>query len=339
MNGVSTAKLLAGVAVVAALSTTACSVEVRQQSGDNAGQSGPVKIAVVPKAIGFDFWEQVRVGAECAASKQPEVDVQWDGVTAESDVSGQQSLLQDMLSKGDVNGLVYAATDAKALADITRTATQQGTTVVNMDSGTNPQPPEVPVFATNNVAAAEQGTDLLAKELGGAGKVAFIEFQPGTSTNETRGQGFKNGLARNPGLQLVAQQSSDSDYNTALQVTQDILTANPDLNGIYAANEPSVLGAAEAVRQAGKAGQVKIIGWDTSDGQIQALQEGVITGLIAQNPFKMGYSAVEAAVGRIRGGQQPPVDTDTGSMLITKENLNSPEIQKLLNPSCENPPQ
>ena len=338
MSKVSRSRLLAGVAVVAALST-ACSVGVRQQSGDNAAQGGPVKLAVVPKAIGFDFWEQVRVGAQCAASKKPDVQVHWDGVTAESDVSGQQSLLQDLLSKGDVNGLVYAATDAKALADITRSATQQGTTVVNMDSGTTPQPPDVPVFATNNVAAAEQGTDLLAKELGGQGKVALIEFQPGTSTNETRGQGFKNGLARNPGLQLVAQQSSDSDYNTALQVTQDILTANPDLNGIYAANEPSVLGAAEAVRQAGKAGQIKIIGWDTSDGQIQALREGVITGLIAQNPFKMGYASVDAAVSKIRGEKKAPANTDTGAMLITKENLDSPEIQKLLNPSCDNPPQ
>ncbi|QUH01382.1 substrate-binding domain-containing protein [Saccharopolyspora erythraea] len=331
--------LATGCLLALSVAATSCSVGVREQTGDNAAKEGPVKIAVVPKAIGFDFWEQVRVGAECAASKQPDVKVHWDGVPAESDVSGQQNLLQDLLSKGDVNGLVYAATDAKALADITRTATQQGTTVVNMDSGTNPQPPDVPVFATNNVAAAEQGTDLLAKELGGQGKVAFIEFQPGTSTNETRAEGFKRGLAKNPGLKLVAQQSSESDYNTALQVTQDILTANPDLNGIYAANEPSVLGAAEAVRQAGRVGQVKIIGWDTSEGEINALRQGVITGLIAQNPFKMGFASVDAAITKIRAQQRPAPATDTGSMLITKENLDSPEVQKLLNPSCENPPQ
>ncbi|MGI6781283.1 MAG: substrate-binding domain-containing protein, partial [Acholeplasmataceae bacterium] len=158
-------------------------------------------------------------------------------------------------------------------------------------------------------------------------------------TNETRAEGFRKGMAKHPGLQLVAQQSSDSDFNKALQVTQDILTANPDLNGIYAGNEPSVLGAAEAVRQAGKAGQIKIIGWDTSEGEVQALREGVITGLIAQNPFKMGYEAVNAAVGKIRGSANgPDANTDTGAALITKENLDSPEIQKLLNPSCANPP-
>ena len=315
-----------------------CSAEVRKPTGGGGESGGPIKLAVVPKAIGFDFWEKVRLGAECATSKTPGVQMQWDGVTSESDVSGQQTLLQDMLSRG-VNGLVYAATDAKALSQITNQAIQQKTPVVNMDSGTTPQPPDVPVFATNNVEAAEKGTDLLAQQLGDKGKVAFIEFQPGTSTNETRGAGFKRGLAKNPGLQLVAQQSSQSDYNKALQVTQDILTANPDLNGIYAANEPSVLGAAEAVRQSGRVGKVKIIGWDTSQGQIEALRQGVISGLIAQNPFKMGYSAVQSAIGKIRHEQKPEASTDTGSMVINKENLEAPEVQRLLKPSCANPPQ
>lgn len=326
-------------AACALLVVLASGCAVREPTGNGNKDPGEeIDVAVVPKAIGFDFWEQVRVGADCAASKNHNVSMNWDGVSSESDVSGQQSLLQDKLSQGDVDGLVYAATDAKALANVTKNAIQQGTTIVNMDSGTEPQPEDVPVFATDNVRAAEKGTDLLAEQLGGQGKVAFIEFQPGTSTNDTRGEGFKRGLAKHPGLKLVAQQSSESDYNTALQVTQDILTANPDLNGIYAGNEPSVLGAAEAVRQAGKAGKIKIIGWDTSEGQVDALRDGVISGLIAQNPFKMGFQSVQAAVDKLRG-RQPESATDTGSMLITKQNIDTPEVQKLLNPSCANPPQ
>lgn len=333
-----TRKFLPMLCLLSALVLVAgCAVQVRQPTGGGAAQGGPIRLAVVPKAIGFDFWEQVRVGAECAGTHSPGVNVHWDGVTSEEDVSGQQRLLQDMLAQR-VNGLVYAATDAKALSQVTNQAVQQGITVVNMDSGTTPQPPSVPVFATDNVAAAEQGTDVLAQQLGDHGNIAYIEFQPGTSTNETRGEGFKRGLAKHPGLKLVAQQSSHSDYNTALQVTQDILTAHPDLDGIYAGNEPSVLGAAEAVRQAGKAGKIKIFGWDTSKGEIAALRQGVITGLIAQNPFKMGYSAVSAAVAKIRGNNQPPTGTDTGAKVVTKDNINDPEIQKLLNPSCANPP-
>jgi ribose transport system substrate-binding protein len=318
---------------------SACSIQTRQSSGTTANANGPIRLAVVPKAIGFAYWEQVRLGAQCATDKQPGVSMHWDGVTAETDVSGQQNLLQNLLAQGNLNGLVYAATDAKVLSQVTQSALQRGVTVVNVDSGTTPQPSQVPVFATDNVAAAKKGTDLLAEQLGGHGDIAFIEFQPGSSTNETRAQGFRQELTKYPGLRLVADQSSDSDYNKALQVTQDILTANPNLSGIYAANEPSVLGAAEAVRQAGKAGKVTIVGWDTSSGEIQAVRDGVITALIAQNPFKMGFDGVTMAVAEIRKQPPPRLSTDTGAMVITKDNLSSPDVQKLLNPNCANPPQ
>src|SRR5215204_6946931 len=254
--------LAASLALVAAV---ACGAQVRESGGGGGSQGGgggkgenaSVQLAVVPKAIGFDFWEQVRLGAQCAAQKASgDVNVQWDGVTSETDVNGQVNLLQNFITQG-VDGLVYAATDAKVLSKVTQSAKQQGITVVNIDSGTEPQPSDVPVFATDNVVAAEQVPELMAKELGKqGGEVAFIPFQQGTLTNEQREKGFKEGLKQHPELELVAEQSSQSDYNKALQVTEDILTANPDLDAIFAANEPGVLGAAEAVRQAGKAGDV-----------------------------------------------------------------------------------
>jgi len=335
-------RLLLTVALILALALAAsCGAEVRESGGGKeggGGEDGPVRLAVVPKAIGFDFWEQVRIGAECAAeTSEGEVQIQWDGVTAETDVTGQQSLLQNFITQG-VEGLVYAATDARVLADVSQEAINQGLTVVNIDSGTEPQPDEAPVFATDNVAAAEQATQLLADELGqGGGKVAFIPFQPGTATNDTRDEGFKNVMDQNPQLELVAEQSSESDYNTALQVTEDILTANSDLNAIYAANEPGVLGAAEAVRQAGKAGEIVIVGWDTAPDEIAAVEEGVVTALVAQNPFRMGYDGVNAAVQGIRRGT-PPEGGDTGSVLVTQDNLNDDEIQAVLNPTCDDPP-
>src|SRR5829696_3837700 len=299
--------LAASLALVAAV---ACGAQVResgggggQGGGEGKGENAPVQLAVVPKAIGFDFWEQVRLGAECAAQRaEGEVDIQWDGVTAETDVNGQVNLLQNFIQQG-VDGLVYAATDAKVLYQVTKSAKQQNVTVVNIDSGTEPQPNDVPVFATDNVAAAQKVPDLIAKELGeGGGKVAFIPFQQGTVTNEQREKGFKNGLKQHPELELVAEQSSQSDYNKALQVTEDILTANPNLDAIFAANEPGVLGAAEAVRQAGKAGDIVIIGWDASPEEIQGVEDGVISALVVQNPFRMGYDGTNAAVKIIREG-------------------------------------
>src|SRR5215216_1949441 len=295
--------LAASLALVAAV---ACGAQVResgggggQGGGEGKGANAPVQLAVVPKAIGFDFWEQVRLGAECAAQKASgQVDVQWDGVTSETDVNGQVNLLQNFITQG-VDGLVFAA---------------------------------------DNVAAAEQVPELMAKELGKeGGEIAFIPFQQGTVTNEQREEGFKNGLKKHPELELVAEQSSQSDYNKALQVTEDILTAHPDLDAIFAANEPGVLGAAEAVRQAGKAGDVVIIGWDASSEEVQGVSDGVISALVVQNPFKMGYDGTNAAIKIIREGAKVESE-DTGSTIVTKDNLQDPKVQSVLNPSCENPP-
>jgi ribose transport system substrate-binding protein len=292
---------------------------------------------VVPKAVGFSFWEDAHKGATCAASKLKDVKVSWDGVSAETDVSGQVDLLQNFLSSG-VNGLVYAATDAKTLYNVTKSAQQKGTPVVNIDSGTNPQPKSVPVFATDNVAAATKVPDLIANKLGKkGGKVAFIPFQAGTVTNDQRAQGFKQGLKKHPELKLVATQSSQSDVNTALRVTQDILTAHPDLNAIFAANEPGVIGAAQAVRQAGKAGKIVIVGWDAAPDEVKGVQNGEISALVVQNPFRMGYDAVNAITKKIRQGTAPKSE-DTGVTFVTKSNIDQPKVQALLKPSCSKPP-
>ena len=330
------------VALTALLTTTlaACG-EVRgeEEKKDSAGggqeKMGPVRLAVVPKAVGFDFWEQVKKGAECAASKEKDVDVTWDGVTTESDVTGQINLLQNFITEG-VDGIVYAATDAKALGEVTKAAQQKQIPVVNMDSGTDPQPPEVPLFATDNVAGAEKVADLMAEEVK-QGKVALVSFNPGSQTNNERTEGFKNGLKKHPELELVAEQNSESDYNKALSITEDILSANPDLKGIFGSNESSALGAAAAVRRAGKAGDVTIIGWDAAPDELKALKEGTISALIVQNPFNMGFQGVNAAVSSIRDGAQPK-GKDTGSTVVTKDNLGSADVKAVLAPSCSNPP-
>lgn len=300
-------------------------------------KSGPITLAVVPKALGFDFWRQVRLGAECAASKHEDVTIRWDGVTAETDVVGQVNLLQRYISQ-DVDGIVYAATDAAALAPITDQAIAKRKVVVNIDSGTYPQPPGVPLFATDNVAAATRAADLLAQALGpGKKKIAFLPYDLGTATNDQRTQGFKAGLARHPHITIVAEQSTQSDFTTAVSITERILAATPDLDGIFAANEPTALGAAEAIQKSGKAGRITLVGWDAAPQGIKLIEEGVITSLVAQNPFRMGYDGVNAAVRMIREGSTV-ASGDTGVSYLSAQNLTSPKHQALLRPSCANPP-
>ncbi len=328
--------------VALALTGAGCG-SVRNSGGGGGGggstvkKTGELRLAVVPKAVGFDFWEQVKTGAECAASKQKDITVQWDGVTAETDVTGQVNLLQNFITQG-VDGMVYAATDAKVLSQVTKQALDQSIPVVNIDSGTDPQPANVPVFATDNVASAQKVAGLLANKIGAqGGDIAFIPFQAGTVTNDQRQKGFKTGLAKHSELKLVATQSSQSDYDKALQVTEDILTAHPTIKGIFAANEPGVLGAAEAVRKAGKSGKVTIVGWDASPDEVKGVKDGVIDALIVQNPFRMGFDSVNAMIKKIRSGAQPQSE-DTGVTIVTRKNVNDPKVAAVLKPSCANPP-
>jgi ribose transport system substrate-binding protein len=243
--------------------------------------------------------------------------MQWDGTTSEADVNGQVNILQNFITQG-VDGLVYSSIDEVVDAKVTQQAIQQGITVVNINTGTDPQPSDVPLFTTNQVAATRKAVDPLAQAIGGKGKVAIIEFQPGLPANEQRVNPLKEGLKQNyPDIDIVAEQSSGAEYNRALQVTEDILTAHPD--------------------GAGKVGDIVIVGWDASSAEIKALKAGAIKALVAQNPFRMGYEGVDAAVKIIRTGKKVESE-DTGSFLITKDNVDDPKIQAVLHPSCENPP-
>jgi ribose transport system substrate-binding protein len=330
------------IALLAAAATFALSACVEVRDGGGGGEEagpvdGPLEIAVAPKAVGHEFWNTVKAGAECAAELDGDVTVDWDGVAAETDIEGQVNLIQNFVTSG-VDGIVYAATDSAALAPVTQSALDVGVPVAMIDSGTDPQPPEVPLYATDNRAGAVEAANLLAEALGeGDHQVALIEFQPGSQTNTERAEGFTEGLADHPNLELVAQQPSHSDVNEARRVTEDILIANPDLDGVFAANEPSVLGAIQAIEAAGKTGEVTVIGWDAAPDEITALQSGQIHALVVQNPFNMGFLGVQNMIDHLRDGAEM-TSADTGVTFVTAENMESEEVRAVLEPSCDNPP-
>jgi len=321
-------------AVLLALVVVGCGSTTASGTPASSGP-GSLKIVVVPKTLGSSYWDVVQQGAQCAASKLSGVNIVWDGTTAETDVSGQISLLQNYITQKP-DGIIYAATDAKALVQVSTQATQAGIPVENIDSGTTPQPATVPLFATNNTASAAKAADLLGAALNGTGNIAIIEFVKGSATNDQRVSGFQTELAaKYPNIHIVADQQSNSDVNTALSVTQDILSKYPNLSGIFAANDQSAQGAAEAVKAAGAKGKVKIVGWDASATEIKDLQDGTISDLVLQNPFKMGYDSVKSLVGQLRN-HTPAVTEDTGVTFVSGANLNDPTIQAALTPTCAN---
>lgn len=278
------------------------------------------RIAVIPKSLGFDFWAKVKAGADSAAVERGDVEVIWKGMNDETDIAGQIALVESFITQ-QVDAIVIAASDSRGLVPVLRRARQAGIPVITIDSNTDPQVSSS-FIATDNLAAAASAADLLADALGGQGKVALIPYIPGASTSNDREQGFKEGLANHPGLELVAVQYSNSDYGRAMDVAEDILTAHPDLDGIFAANEPTVLGVAQAVKTRGLAGQVTLVGFDASSREIEGVRDGSILGLIVQNPFGMGYEGIMQAVKALQG-ETVEERIDSGSTIVTQDNLDA----------------
>ncbi|HOJ69104.1 MAG TPA: ABC transporter substrate-binding protein [Candidatus Hydrogenedentes bacterium] len=293
------------------------------------GKTGSApQVAVIPKGLTHQFWVSVHRGAE-AAGREAGAEILWQGPAKETDIDKQITIIQDMLTR-KVNAMVLAACDADALVGTVEQVVAAGIPVVMIDSGVNSDAP-VATAATDNVAAARLAAKTLADLIGGQGDVGLIPFVAGAATSEAREKGFREGLRDFPGMRLVSVQYSQSDAAIGMNVTADMLAANPGLKGIFAANEAGAIGAAQALRAAGKVGDIKLVAFDASEEEVNALKEGVIQALIVQNPYKMGYEGVKAALAALRGEQVPKI-IDTGVTVVTRDNLDAPEVQALLNP-------
>lgn len=284
-------------------------------------------IAVVPKSVGLFYWGTVHAGA-LAAAKALHVNIIWKGTETETDVAGQVNILQDFITK-KVNGIAFAATDAHGLVTTAHAADKAGISVANIDSGLSPQTP--PLVATNNVAAAAKAADILAQQIGGKGQVALLPFVPSAETSIQRQQGFEQELKKYPNIKLVAVQYDQSDINTALSAMENILTSHPNLKGVFAANEPGVVGVVHALLERGLVGKVKVVGFDNAPDEVSALSQGQVSALIVQNPFRIGYLGVSEVVNLLTH-KKVPQSVDTGSTVVTKANMNQPTIHKLLVP-------
>ncbi len=309
--------------IVAALMIAACG----SSTATSSSGGGKYTIAVVPKSVGLFYWGTVHAGA-AAAAKALGVNIVWKGTETETDVSGQVNILQDFINK-HVNGIAFAATDAHGLYGTYLAAKKAGIPVVNIDSGLSPQTP--PLVATDNVAAAAKAADILAQQIGYQGDVALLPFVPSAATSIQRQQGFEQELKKYPNIHLVAVQYDQSDINTALSEMENILTADPNLKGVFAANEPGVIGVVHALLERGLIGKVKVVGFDNAPDEVSALAAGQVSALIVQNPYRIGYLGVQEVVDLIEHKPVPHF-VDTGSIVATKANMDQPAIHKMLVP-------
>ncbi len=286
-------------------------------------------IGVVPKATSHMFWLSVEAGA-LAAGRQFHVNVEWNGPAQETEYDRQIQIVDSMIARR-VDGLAVAAAERHALSGPIERAAALGIPVTVFDSGVDTDR-YMTYIATDNYDAGEKSARELARLLGGNGRVAVIMHAPGSASTMDRERGFADAIAKEfPRIHIVARQYGMSDRSRAMAATEDILTANPRLNGLFASSEPSAVGAALALKSRGLTGAVHLVAVDSSEEMVAFLREGVISALVVQDPFKMGFQTVKSLVDKLNG-ITPPKRIDLRARLIHKQDLDDPAVRKLLDP-------
>jgi ribose transport system substrate-binding protein len=314
--------------LLAAVSLTA-TLLLASACGDDGGGSGggdEKYIAIISKGFQHQFWQAVKKGAEDEAAKQG-VRITFEGPATESDIEAQTTMLTNALAKKP-DAIGFAALDSKAAAPLMDQAKSAKIPVIAFDSGVDSDVP-LTTAATDNKAAAAEAAKHLAGLVGNSGKVALVVHDQTSVTGRDRRDGFTDWMKANaPGIQVLPVQYGAGDQAKSADITKSILRANPDVKGIYGANEGSAIGVVKGIQESGKTGVV-VVGFDSGQAQIDAIKGGTMAGAITQNPVGMGAALVKSAVDAINGKSLPKT-VDTGYFWYDKTNIDQPEIQAVL---------
>ena len=289
-------------------------------------------IAIVPKGLDALFWQSIHAGV-LAAGRDLSVEVLWNGPSVETDYSRQIQIVDAMISR-HVDGLGISASDHTALNGVIERAARVGIPVTVFDSGVDTTH-YMTFLATNNPEAGEKAARKVAELVHGHGEIAMLMHVPGSVSTGDREIRFEEVIKREfPGIHIVARQFGSDDRAVARSAAENILSAHPQLSAIFASAEAGTFGAALALQARGLAGKVRMVGFDSSNELVEDLRTGVIDALVIQDPYRIGYDTVRTLVDRIRG-KIPPKRIDLSARVITRIDLDKPDVQAMLFPSLK----
>ncbi|HEX9457670.1 MAG TPA: substrate-binding domain-containing protein [Thermoanaerobaculia bacterium] len=316
-------------AVAIAILFLACSKQ-EQKTGKS------FTIAVIPQGSTHEFWKSIHAGAMKASQDEAKagvnVNIIWKGPMREDDREQQVQVVEGFVTQ-HVDGIVLAPFDKNALVRPVEEAKRAGIPTVVIDSALESNDP-ISFVASNNYHGGELAADEMGRLLGGTGKVLALRYQEGVFSTEQREKGFIERMkAAYPGIVLVSSnQFAGATRDTAKTAAENLLNRfGNDIDGMFTPNESSTAGALLALEDAGKAGRIRFIGFDTSDVFVKAMRDGKLHGIVVQNPFRMGELGVKTLVDHLLG-RKIEKRVDTGVTLITPSNLDTPEAKKLLHP-------
>jgi ribose transport system substrate-binding protein len=296
-------------------------------------------IAVVPKGTSHEYWKSIHAGAAKAQeelrSQGVSVNIIWKGPYREDDRDQQLQVVENFMIQ-HVSGIVLAPLDSQALARPVANAVAANVPVVIIDSSLKSDK-YVSFVATDNEKGGELAGQRLGELLGGKGNVILLRYAVGSASTEAREEGFLKAIAKFPEIKVISSdQHCGATRELAYQVSQNLLNRFGDeVNGIFCPCEPPTVTMAKALRDMGKAGgKIKMVGFDSASQSLADLERGDIQGLVVQDPVRMGYLGVKTMVEHLQG-KTVPKRVDTGVHLVTRENMNDPEMKDLLHPPLD----
>jgi ribose transport system substrate-binding protein len=302
-------------------------------SGGPKDAGEPLRIAVIPKGTTHEFWKSVHYGAEQAAKEAGNVEILWKGPLQENDRDGQISVVQDFITK-QVDGIVLAPLDSQALVPYVKEAQQHKIPTVIFDSALDDEGIIVSYVATDNRNGGALAARRLAEVLDKKGSVILLRYNPGSDSTQQREEGFLDTLTKEfPDIKVISSNEyAGTTPEAALDKSQQVLIKFKDeVNGVFTVCEPNSTGMLGALEEQKLAGKVHFVAFDPSPRFIEAMREKKIDGIVLQDPVRMGYLAVKTLVEHLQG---QPVEKriPTGEFMATPENMDEPEMHKLLNP-------
>ncbi|THV22322.1 ABC transporter substrate-binding protein [Peteryoungia ipomoeae] len=292
-----------------------------------------VTIPIIVKDTTSFYWQIVLAGAR-QAGKDLGVSVPELGAQSESDINGQISILENAVA-GKPAAVVISPTEFKALGKPVDEAAKS-VPVIGIDSSADSKA-FTSFLTTDNVQGGRIAADGLAaavKAVTGKeeGEIAIITSLPGVGSLDQRREGFLDQIkTKYPGLTVVADRYADGQATTGLNMMTDLITANPNLVGVFASNLIMAQGVGQAIAENKLGDKIKVIGFDSDEKTVGFLKEGVLAGLVVQDPYRMGYDGVKTALA-VSKGEKVETFVDTGANLVTQANMADPKIDALLNP-------
>lgn len=305
-----TSALMALVALLA-LSLASCASPTSGASTTSGSGSSKYTIGFAVSTLNNPFFVAMENGVKSEAAKEGVTVIVDNG---NNDPATQLNQVQDLIQQ-KVNAIILNPTDSQSLSSAVTLANRAKIPVITLDRSVSSG--AVATFiASNSVQAGKMAADELIKALGGQGEVIDLQGTVGTSAEADREKGFSDEIATASGITVVARQTANFDRSTALNVTQNLLQAHPNVKGLFAQNDEMALGALKAMQQAGKSG-VAIVGIDGEQEVVNDIQQGLIYADIAQQPTQEGVLGVQSAV-KLAKGETVQATVDSPLQLVVK---------------------